>query len=86
MSYLHDESNEQESLNIKDQYKKSVTVDNDEADFLNFNLKIAKWEREVVFLNGEFHDGELGGYEAKTRLLALLDIMVETRDELMKTL
>lgn len=72
--------------NIKEEYEENTNVDQDEKDFICFMLKMSKIEREAVFLSEEFHDAEVTPYEAKVKMLALLDIIVQLRDELMKTM
>jgi hypothetical protein len=78
--------NETEKKDIKEQYEEATNVDDDEKDFISFILRMSKIERQMVILSEEFHDGEVNPYEAKTKLLALLDISNQVREELMKTL
>jgi hypothetical protein len=71
---------------IKEEYQESTKVDDDEKDFLTFTYGMSKVEREIIILSEEFHDGELNPYEAKVKLLALLDIVTTMRDELIKAM
>jgi len=81
-----DENLNPEPKNIKEEYEENTHVDQDEKDFVCLMLKMSKIERECVFLSEEFHDGEIAPYEAKVKLVALLDIVVQLRDELLKTM
>lgn len=81
-----DDASRQEPKNIKEEYEENTNVDQDEKDFVCFMLKMSKIEKEAVFLSNEFHDGEVAPYEAKVKLVALLDIAVQLRDDLLKTM
>ena len=81
-----DENITPEPKNIKEEYEENTKVVDDEKDFVCYMLKLSKIEREASILSGEFHDCEVTPYEAKVKLLALLDISVQLRDDLMKTM
>lgn len=81
-----DDAPNPEPKNIKEEYEENTNVDQDEKDFVCFMLKMSKIEREAVFLSEEFHDGEVTPYEAKVKLVALLDIAAQLRDEVLKTI
>lgn len=94
MPYLQEDldDNEEEDnegireQDVKKQYEEATAVDEDEKDFLVFLFRLSKIEREACILSGSFQDGELGGYEAKVKLLALLDVAVSLRDDLIKSI
>lgn len=91
MSYHFEDDDEREDEQVEpksvlEEYEEATKVDKDESDFLNFMFKLSKIERELAILSEDFHDGEVEGYEAKVRMMALLDIMSKVKDELYRTL
>lgn len=83
---LEDDGQPEKELDIKGKIKKSIEVDKDEQDVLYNMFKISKWQDSLVEFSDDFHDKQIGGYEAKVQLMAFYDLMNEMREELLKSM
>jgi hypothetical protein len=68
--------NEDEDMtpSVQQEYKDLVEIDDDDAAYVVFNLRIIRIFSEIGEISARYYDGEISAYEAMVRQKVLLEM------------